>query len=32
LVGYLIRIVTGIVVVLVLWQFLPGLLENVLTP
>lgn len=32
MVGYLIRIVAGIVVVLVLWQFLPGLLENVLTP
>ena len=32
MVGYLFRIVAAIVVVLVLWQFLPGLLENVLTP
>lgn len=28
MIGYLIRIGVGIILVLILWQFLPGLLED----
>jgi len=32
LAGYLIRIGVGIILVLILWQFLPGLLEDAFRP